>query len=483
MKEKVWEYIKTHNMIEDGDRIVVGVSGGADSICLLNLLYQFSKEINIELSVAHINHGLRGEEADNDEKFVENICKEYNINYKSYNYNINKIAKIKGISEEEAGRKVRYKSFYKSSELFNANKIAVAHNKNDNAETILFHLIRGSGIKGLTGISSKREMKSTKIEVIRPLLCISRAEIEKYLTSNNITYKIDSTNLTENYTRNKIRNKVIAYITKEINVNAIENIVKAGEHLSEISKYLEQNIDSEYYNLVREDNNEYMLLLEDATSADPVIQKGVIRRILGNMKDGLKDIESKHIDQIISLYDKSVGRLINLPGDRIAKRTYNEIRFYIGNQDEKQTLDNKKNENNDINIQINRIPYSYNLKKINKTMDVKIINSTVLEDIPKKPCTKWFDYDKIENTIKIRTIEEDDFIQIYKDGGRKKLKDLFVDIKIPKEERQFILVVADGRHIMWIIDDRAKHRISERYKVNYNTKNILEMDLAKNMEG
>ncbi|HHT97685.1 MAG TPA: tRNA lysidine(34) synthetase TilS [Clostridiales bacterium] len=482
MKEKVWEYIKTHNMIEEGDRVVVGVSGGADSICLLNLLYQLSKKINIELSVAHINHGLRGKEADIDEKFVEEICKQYNINYKSYSYNINKIAKNRGISEEEAGRKVRYKSFYKSTELFNANKIAVAHNKNDNAETILFHLIRGSGIKGLTGISSKREMKSTNIEVIRPLLCISRAEIEEYLSDNNITYKIDSTNLTENYTRNKIRNKVIAYITKEINVNAIENIVKAGEHLSEISKYLEQNIDSEYYNLVKEDNNEYTLLLENAISADLVIQKGVIRRILGNMKEGLKDIESKHIDQIISLYDKSVGRLINLPGDRIAKRGYKEITFYIGDQKANKIVENKKGEEDNIHITINRIPFSYELNNINKIMDVKIINTTVLEDIPKKSCTKWFDYDKIENTIKIRTIEENDFIQIYKDGGRKNLKDLFVDIKIPKEERQFILLVADGNHIMWIIDDRAKHRISEQYKISYNTKNILEMDLANSME-
>ena len=200
-------FIKDNNLIEKGDRIVLGVSGGADSICLLHILNELKKALEIRLFVVHINHGIRGEEASRDENYVREFCKKLNVEFFSFHYNIPKVADMLKISEEEAGRKARYESFENVSKDISKIekidiskiKIAVAHNKNDTAETMLHNLTRGSGISGLKGILAKNG------RIIRPLLSFTRDEIEEYLDKNKIKYMTDSTNLENEYTRNILR--------------------------------------------------------------------------------------------------------------------------------------------------------------------------------------------------------------------------------------------------------------------------------------
>ena len=219
MIEKVIETIKKYNLIEDGDKIILAVSGGPDSISMLDILYkiQQNEKINFKIVVAHVNHMIR-EEAMEDAIYVKDFCEKRNIEFYLKSIDVKKIANNNKIGTEEAGRKERYKFFDELAKKINANKIAIAHNKNDNVETVFMHILRGTGINGLKGIEPKRGM------YIRPLIECERREIEEYCEENNLEPRIDKTNFENIYTRNKIRNVVIPYVQKEFNQNIIQTI-------------------------------------------------------------------------------------------------------------------------------------------------------------------------------------------------------------------------------------------------------------------
>jgi len=207
LRERTKAYIIKHNLFSYGDSILVAVSGGADSICMLDVLVSLKEEFQIKISVAHLNHMLRGEEAYRDEKFVQSICKAYQVPYHVTRIDITKLSADKRCSVEEAGRIARYEFFQQLKAEYNINCIATAHNKNDNVETVLMRLMRGTSIHGLGGIPSKNDSG-----VIRPLLHATREEIEGYIRSHNLSYVVDRTNLENSYTRNKIRNQLLPYI-------------------------------------------------------------------------------------------------------------------------------------------------------------------------------------------------------------------------------------------------------------------------------
>jgi tRNA(Ile)-lysidine synthase len=478
MLNKVIEYTKKYHMIEQGDRIVVGVSGGADSVCLLYALYKLFAESDIALTAVHVNHGLRGEEADRDEQFVRTLCQRLGIPFLSFTCNIRELAIMEGLTEEEAGRNARYQTFLQVCEQQKCNKIAVAHNKNDSAETILFHLFRGTSIKGLTGIEPVRVIHSGfgDITIIRPLLCVERKEIEAYLCKEAIPYQIDSTNLTEDYSRNKIRNRILNYATEEINSGAVGNINEAALKLREALDYIEHNVNLRYHMLVRQEEKAFLITANELSKEAIVIQKGVIRKIMEELCGSLKDLEAKHIDAVLDLMNKQVGKYVNLPYGMIARRDYEEISFY---------LDTKEAPNCSVTMGIKpmpvAIPGTINLPQIRKRLETNIIRYEKNNTIPKSSCMKWFDYDKIENAVEIRTRREGDYIQINGKGGHKKLKDYFIDRKIPKDQRDSQILITDGNHIMWI--PGTGDRISEKYKVDEKTTKVLLMkmiDLEEN---
>ncbi len=468
MLNKIAENIKQFHMIEKGDRIVVGVSGGADSVCLLSVLQKLYASRDISLLVVHINHGLRGTEADEDEAFVKELCNRMNVECYSYSFNVKQIADSQGISEEEAGRNVRYQSFLEVCNRQKCNKIAVAHNKNDNAETFLFHLFRGSGLKGLSGIAPIRQLSTSmeEITVIRPLNCVERSEIEKYLKEEQISYRTDSTNQTDDYTRNKIRNRILTYAKTEINQNAVSNIYETAGRLREAQEYIEEQVKLSYRNCVIEGEIEFRLKLKELLETAPILQKGILRNAFERLVGNLKDLESKHIDAVLTLLQKQVGRSVHLPYGIIAERGYEEILLYH-KQGKRIDADNKEA----IRPQELLIPGSMNLKPQGKRIMTEVISYQKNTVIPKNSCIKWFDYDKIENAVEVRGRKEGDFIQINTLGGRKKLKDYFIDHKIPKQQRDSLVLIADGNHIMWIIG--YGDRMSEKYKVDETTTKVL----------
>lgn len=448
MLRKVEKYIKENNLIENNDLIVVGVSGGADSVCLFLVLLEMKKIFSLKINVVHINHGIRGIEADEDAEYVEKLCLEHGVCCEVFKFDIPGIALQRGISLEEAGREVRYETFQKVCVEKNAQKIAVAHNLNDNAETILLSLFRGTGIKGLTGIKAKRN------NIIRPLLCVERIEIEEYLKEKDISYRTDSSNLQEVYSRNKIRNTILPEVVKGVNSSAISHIVSAGKSLDEIEKFLESQTLKFY--------NGNVINIDNFMELDIVIKKRIIRKAIEETAGKLKDITSTHVEDVLSLCGKEVGKYIMLPYGLQAVRTYSEIVIEnTGSEEKKQDIFIDLVKEGDYEISDNK--GKIKLSIIDKNEYLKIVENMY---------TKCFDYDKIKDTLHLRTRKEGDIIQINPNGNTKKIKSYFIDEKIPSKERDKVLLVARDNHVIWVIG----HRKSEAFKVTEETKKIILLE-------
>ncbi len=453
--KKVRNYLTEYKMLQKKDRVVVGVSGGADSVCLFFVLLELKAEYELELYLVHIHHGIRGEEADADQAFVEALGRQFDIPVISRKKEVKAYGKKHGLSEEEAGRQVRYRVFEEVCREYKCNKIAVAHNMNDNGETMLFHLARGSGVGGLCGIPPVRG------EIIRPLLGVTRNEIEAYLKEQNQPFRTDATNLTDDYARNRIRHMVIP-VLEELNEKAIDHMSKTAEMLRETEAFLEKAVKEASLRVVTRKKGQYLLEIEPFKDYDAVIQKGILRTLLFELAGQKKDIESVHVESLRKLMEMESGKRISLPYGLLGEKEYSRLLI-------KKQIATEKAEGYNIPIEKAGI---YSIPGQEWYLEVDIVENTYkVNEIPKNDYTKWFDYDKICNTVHLRTRKNGDFLQIQKDGGTKKLKDYFMDEKISREEREQIPLLTDGPHVIWVIGKR----ISEMYKISEQTRQILRI--------
>ena len=468
MRKRVEEFIREHKMLEPGSRVIVGVSGGADSVCLLQVLFELRESLGVQLRAVHVHHGLRGEEADRDAAFVEELCGRLGLECTVVHRDVRGYAAQQGISEEEAGRELRYEIFKEMADGWDEEcgsgimeagwqidrtggndrpcRIAVAHHQEDQAETILHNLFRGSGLKGLGGMAPVRG------QVIRPLLCVSRSEIEAYLRERGIGYCTDSTNGTLDYTRNRLRNHLIPEICQEINAGAVEHIVAAGQRMAQADAYLEQQAMAVWENYGTD--NDGMLrggrcgIQAEVLESQPDILKGYVIRHMVKLRTGsMKDITAAHIEQIVGLVKLGTGKQISLPYHLTAWMEYGVL--WIGDKDFRNCVDNSKQP---AELSMTHFPYEKH------------------QEIPQNRYTKWFDYDKIKGALSVRTRQTGDYITLT-DGKHKTVKSYMIDEKIPKEQRDKVLLLAEGSHILWIVG----YRISEYYKVTESTKNILQV--------
>ena len=315
MKNKVLETIKKYNMIENEDKIVLAVSGGPDSICMLDILNDIKNDetidINFEIAVAHVNHMIR-KEAEEDEKYVKKYCEEKQIEFYSKSIDVQKMANNNKIGIEEAGRKARYDFFNEILERTNAQKIAIAHNKNDKVETVLMHILRGSGINGLKGIEAKRG------KYIRPLIECERNEIEEYCTEKKMQPRIDKTNFENEYTRNKLRNLLIPYIKKEFNPNLIKTIDRLSNLVAEEENYMDKQVENVYKELlISEKEKEIQLNLKIFNIQEKVIKSRVILYTITRLFGNSKGLEKIHIEDIIKLCSNNIGNKYLTPNKNI----------------------------------------------------------------------------------------------------------------------------------------------------------------------
>ncbi len=446
MIQKVLKYIRDNQILEYGDSVVLGVSGGADSICLLHVLYTLKEKLGLKLCVVHVNHHIRGESAEQDAEFVKNFCNKLSVNFVQVDVDVPAIAKEKGLSEEEAGRNARYDAFNEIADAYGANKIAVAHNLNDNSETILFNLVRGTGVKGLIGIPAKRKM------IIRPLLSCTREEIEEYLIKEGLSYRTDETNLLTEYSRNKLRLDVIPYLKENINEKAEYNIVNAAQNLGEIFDFVNKEVKNAY--------DEYVtgnIFHKAGFEIHIALQREIFRKMIKKQAGQLKDITRKHINSITELASMEVSKQIDLPYGLAATRVYEGIRIAPKVFGEKRETEITLIKNGKITPD----------KNVEITMETEEFS---LDNIQELVYTKWLDCDKIHSLV-LRNRQKGDYLVIDSKGKRKKLKKYFIDEKIPKQERDNMLLLADGNHVVWI----PGYRISAYYKVSEMTKNIIKI--------
>ena len=323
MKSKVIDTIKRYNLIQSGDKLVLGVSGGPDSISMLNILNEIKEEWQFQIYVAHINHMIR-KEADDDEIYVQQYCEKNNIQFFVKRVNVQEIANIEKIGTEEAGRNIRYEFFEEILQKVGANRIAIAHNKNDKIETIVMNLLRGSGLSGLKGIEPIREQK-----IIRPLIECERKEIERYCEQYKLEPRIDKTNFENDYTRNKIRNIVIPYIKNEFNPNIIETMDRLSQVATEESNYIELQVEKIYQKLLIErSQNQIILKLKEFNQQEKVIKNRLILLVVRELMGSTQRIEKVHIEDIIKLCNNNVGNKFLTPNKNI-KFLVKDKRIYI----------------------------------------------------------------------------------------------------------------------------------------------------------
>lgn len=325
MKKKVLETIKKYNLIEDGDKVVVAVSGGPDSITMLDILNEIKNEkiIDFEISVAHINHMIR-KEAKLDELYVKNYCEEKNIDFYSKSIDVLKLANNNKTGTEEMGRIVRYKFFDEVLEKTGSNKVSIAHNKNDKAETMIMNILRGSGISGLKGIEPKRG------KYIRPLIECERFEIENYCKEKNLNPRIDKTNFDNTYTRNKIRNIVIPYIKQEFNPNIINTLSRLSELVVEEDDYIENKVKKAYETLlIKEDKKEIILDLKKFNEEEKVIKSRIVLYTITRLLGNCQGIGKVHIEDIIKLCSNNIGNKFLTPNKNIKILVKNHKIYFL----------------------------------------------------------------------------------------------------------------------------------------------------------
>ena len=302
VEEKVLKTIQKYNLIQPNDKVVLGVSGGPDSLFMLYILNKLKEQLKFNIIVAHVNHMIRAE-ANAEEEFVKKFCQKIDIEFYSKRIDVEKYANNNKIGTEEAGRKVRYDFFEEILEKTSSNKIAIAHNKNDKVETIIMHLLRGSGISGLQGIEP---IKNNKI--IRPIIQIERSEIENYCEQNQLEPRIDKSNFENKYTRNKIRNVVIPYIKEEFNPNIIETVTRLSEIITEENQYLEKQTEEAYQQiLIEEKENQIRLKLKEFNNLERVIKNRIILYTVTRLRGTCIGIEKIHIEDIIKLCQNNIG--------------------------------------------------------------------------------------------------------------------------------------------------------------------------------
>ena len=443
VREKAIKAIKEYNMLKNGSKVIVGLSGGADSVCLLHFLSTIKEEYNLELVAAHINHGIRGDEANSDAKFSKEFAKKLNVEFKLTVVDCVKEAKASGKTVEEAGRRLRYE-FFNSLATGENSVIATAHNSNDNAETVIFNIARGSSVSGAKGIPPKRE------NIIRPLIFCTREEIEAYCKENSLEYVIDSTNLSDDYTRNRIRHKVLPELQ---NVNS--GVVDAFSRFSESVR-----LDVDYLDSVADDalkNSRVDAFSYDVNALNmlhPSIKNRVLFKALSEFSN--ENPDSKKIDAILTCIAENSK--IQLYKNCYCETKNGILKFFEnGNTKIKESLNSIEFTEKIFEAQFGE----YSVKSENYSEISQKVNDLLLDNL--------IDCGTIYGNLVLRTRCEGDKITLRKRGVTKTLKKLFIEAKIPVEEREFIPVLADGNGIVWV----AGFGVNKKNSVTENSENVI----------
>ena len=473
MLRTVLQYCKREKLIEKDDYVLAGVSGGADSVCMLHLLVQLQKELGFTLAAVHVEHGIRGEESEQDAVFVERLCQELKVPLEVYRVKALTYAKEQKVGLEEAARILRY-DCYKNAALAVTGKkvkVALAHHADDNAETVLFQMIRGSGIDGMSGMQPEREMLPG-VTVIRPLLTVTRTQIEQYTEAEKLSYCVDSTNTDITYSRNRIRCQILPMLG-EVNSQAVLHINQSAEYLRRVGEYIKDQVEEATRYVLKAQESGILILAEEYAKLPEVLKRELLHFAIEQAAGSRKDIGLSHVELLAGLFELQTGRRISLPYCLKAKRIYEGV-----------ILEKKAEGTKTEDVFFRDLPESDFEERLQQgTAVIEVpggeMRFSLFEyngknaEISKNTYTKDFDYDKIKGGFQVRTRQSGDYLIVDDDGHKKRLKEYFINEKVPSDKRDDILLLTNGKKVIWVVGGR----ISADAKINQNTERILRVQV------
>ncbi|ADO77857.1 tRNA lysidine(34) synthetase TilS [Halanaerobium praevalens] len=464
MKARFKEFIQKNNLLLNSSRILLAVSGGPDSLAMLDLFDKLKEELKIEIAVAHLDHMFR-KESKSEADFIERFAKKRGIQFFSKRVNLPQIIKTNKVSAEAAARQERFTFFKNIIAKENFDLLALAHHKGDQAETVLLNLFRGCGLKGLGGIELQAKFK--ELELIHPMLIFTKKEILAYCQQQKLSPSFDSSNQENIYSRNIIRNEILPLIEKKINPKVKEVIAKNSKLIASEAEFLEKLAKKKYKELlVKEKSTKIIIDFNSLLALDQVIQRRIYRQIYKRLNNNLDDLYLEHIFEIEKLIaDKKTGRGVDIASGIRVEISYSNLIFSKGSQS-KQKLENKIKINLGQKIKINK-KYSLKAKVVNEK-DFAFVSD------PKRAA---FDYEKIDGPLFIRNRKAGDKLRPLGMKGQKKIKDILIDAKVPKYQRDQVPVIVDGNdNLLWL----APYKLSDKFKVTVKTDKILILELEYN---
>jgi tRNA(Ile)-lysidine synthase len=465
--DRVMDCIRKYKMITDGDAVLIGVSGGIDSICLLYTLYHLKDELKYSLIVAHVNHGLRGEQSDREAEFVKGIADELKLPCIVEKIDVLTYMHEKGLSKQSAARELRHDFFERTAKKSSADKIALGHNADDQAETVLMRLLRGSGAGGIAG------MRAVRDKIIRPLIEISRDEITDFVKEEGLKYVEDPSNLETDYLRNKIRLKLIPLLKQEYNPNIIGTLKETAEILRDEDDFMEDYCSTFLPDIILSKRNEAIEIdVNKLKNFHIAIQRRILRIILKRLKGDLLKISAVHIEDVLNLINKGFsGKSLNLPDDIQVVYGYDKL-----------TIQYSQGKGQKIKFDIPlKVPGETVLSEPHYKFKTDIITSSELVAAGFNLGDKFiafFDMDKLKGELRVRNRVNGDIFHPSGMKGSKKLKEFFIDEKIPRTERDNIPLIVSDNTILWVVGKR----VGDYWNVNKNTKRILKISAMTNNE-
>jgi len=456
MINKIRQTIEKYKLLDKGDRVVVALSGGPDSTALLVILTQIVEEIGFNLIAAHINHGLRAEESDEDEKYSRELSEKMGVDFVSHK--IDKIGVKKGVSPEDYYRRQRYSLLNKVAQEQRAQKIALGHNLQDQAETVLLNLLRGSGLEGLKGILPMRDGK-----FVRPLIEVSRREIISFLNVAGIQYRQDSSNESKQYLRNRIRGELIPYIKERFNPKIEENLAQTAEILRTEDEFIRQYVlEAMNSPSIQRQKKLISINIPYVNKLPQAIRLRFFKVLLESLNPKKNGFSFTHIKSLENLAQrKGSGKRISLPVDIAARREYDNL-----------ILERKKACPKHIEYEYTmKLPCSINVKERNLTIRLQTTNRDYIDFGSENKV--YMDLGKISLPLILRNRRDGDWFQPLGMKGRKKIKTFFIDRKITRNERNEIMLIADQISVVWI----EKLHLNERVKITTETKDVLELEI------
>ena len=460
MLSKVRMFADENRLLLRGDRIIAGVSGGADSTALFYVLLALREERGFSFSVLHVHHGIRGAEADRDEAFVLALADRYGVPAHSVRIDVPGEAAKMGLGLEEAGRILRRRALAAEMEALNANRIALAHHRDDVAETVLMNLARGTGLAGLAGIRPEAGA------FIRPLLGVARADIEAYLASLGASYVSDATNAENEYTRNRVRNEILPALVSCVNPRASEHIAAAAEEAAHAVSFMNAAAKERFRakaQVSETPEGKTEVLLPEALLAgeDTVIAGLFVRFSFLETAGTLKDVTREHARSVLALLDKENGKEVHLPYGLSARRVPEGI--LIGPV--RRPESGQKEALLPVPGHVRWGEWDFFAEFVPQTLRIPAENKY----------TKWIDYDKIKGSLVIRTRRDGDYIVIHPDGRKKSVSNLMTDRKVARHERDRLPLAALGREVLLVPGVRT----GESFRVDGGTRRVLRIRAEK----